>query len=316
MAQGNQEENMMTKLCSYAKLASDIVVLFIQIMMTVIEGIIQTLFPKPLKSVKGEIVLVTGAGHGIGREIAIKYAELGSIVVCLDINEKGNEETVKLIQSKGFQNAHAYKCDVTKREVVLQTIEQIKKDVGDVTVLINNAGIMPCHHLLDHKPQEIIKMFEVNVFAHFWLLEAVLPNMIEKNHGHIVALSSIAGISGLKNLVPYCASKFAVRGMMESLMEEFREEKIASEVYFTVACPYMVNTGLCKNPKVNEKLGKTLALLNPESVAEVIVTSMRQNKTTFTIPSFFLVLGDLLRLFPVKVGQLVKDFLDSGMNVD
>ncbi|XP_066906166.1 epidermal retinol dehydrogenase 2 isoform X2 [Halyomorpha halys] len=307
---------MMTKLCSYAKLASDIVVLFIQIMMTVIEGIIQTLFPKPLKSVKGEIVLVTGAGHGIGREIAIKYAELGSIVVCLDINEKGNEETVKLIQSKGFQNAHAYKCDVTKREVVLQTIEQIKKDVGDVTVLINNAGIMPCHHLLDHKPQEIIKMFEVNVFAHFWLLEAVLPNMIEKNHGHIVALSSIAGISGLKNLVPYCASKFAVRGMMESLMEEFREEKIASEVYFTVACPYMVNTGLCKNPKVNEKLGKTLALLNPESVAEVIVTSMRQNKTTFTIPSFFLVLGDLLRLFPVKVGQLVKDFLDSGMNVD
>lgn len=61
------------------------------------------------------------------------------------------------------------RCDVTKREEVLQSLDQIKKDVGEVTVLVNNAGIMPCHPLLDHKAQEIVKIFEVNVFAHFWV---------------------------------------------------------------------------------------------------------------------------------------------------
>lgn len=316
MAEENRGETMMLKLYSIGTLLLEILVLLVKIFFATLEGIYNAIIPRSLKSVKGEIVLVTGAGHGIGREISIKYAELGSTVVCLDINEQGNEETVKLIQNNGYQKAYAYKCDVTKREEVLQVIERIKKEVGDVTVLINNAGIMPCHRLLEHKPQEIIKMFEVNVFAHFWLLEGVLPNMIKQNHGHIVALSSMAGVLGLRNLVPYCASKFAVRGLMEAMIEEFREEKIASEVHFTVVFPYMVNTGLCKNPKINQKLGEALALLKPKTVAEIIVTSMRQNKLAITIPSFFMLLNDVLRLFPVKVGQMVKDFLDSGMDAD
>nr|XP_014270902.1 epidermal retinol dehydrogenase 2-like isoform X2 [Halyomorpha halys] len=307
---------MMLKLYAIGRLLLEILVLLIKIFYATFEGIFYAIIPTSLKSVKGEIVLVTGAGHGIGREIAIKYAELGSSVVCLDINDKGNEETVKIIQTNGFQKAYAYRCDVTKREEVLQIIQQIKKEVGDVTVLINNAGIMPCHRLLEHKPEEITKIFEVNVLAHFWLLEAVLPNMIKQNHGHIVALSSMAGVLGLRNLVPYCASKFAVRGLMEALIEEFREEKIASEVHFTVVFPYMVNTGLCKNPKINQKLGEALALLQPKMVAEIIVTSMRQNKLAITIPSFFMLLNDVLRLFPIKVGQMVKDFLDSGMDAD
>jgi short-subunit dehydrogenase len=89
-------------------------------------------------------------------------------------------------------------------------------------VLINNAGIMPQHEMLKHTEAEIRKVFEINTVAHCWMFQAFLPKMIEKNHGHIVALSSMAGLVGFKNLVPYCGSKFAVRGMMEAMAEELR----------------------------------------------------------------------------------------------
>lgn len=94
---------------------------------------------------------------------------------------------------------------------------------------------MPQHDLLKHTENEIRTIFEVNVLAHFWMFEAFLPKMIANNKGHIVALSSMAGILGLRNLVPYCGSKFAVRGIQESLSEELRTStKGQSKVEFKI----------------------------------------------------------------------------------
>lgn len=114
------------------------------------------------------------------------------------------------------------RVDVTNRDAVLETGAKVLQEVGNVTILINNAGIMPQHEMLKHSENEIRKVFEINTIAHFWMFQAFLPKMVENNHGHIVALSSIAGIVGFKNLVPYCGSKFAVRGLMESMNEELR----------------------------------------------------------------------------------------------
>lgn len=105
---------------------------------------------------------------------------------------------------------------------MLEAGSKVLKDVGDVTILINNAGIMPQHDMLKHTEKEIRSIFEINVLAHFWMFEAFLPRMIANNKGHIVALSSMAGIVGLRYLVPYCGSKFAVRGIQEALSEELR----------------------------------------------------------------------------------------------
>lgn len=82
------------------------------------------------------------------------------------------------------------------------------------------------------------------------MLEAFLPSMIEKNHGHIVALSSMAGQMGLENLVPYCASKHAVRGLMDALRVELRAINPSSRIKLTTICPYIVDTGLCPDPKI------------------------------------------------------------------
>ncbi len=113
------------------------------------------------------------------------------------------------------------------REELQKLANRILTDIGHVSVVVNNAGIMPSHQLLKHTEREIRQVFEVNVFAHFWILEAFLPHMVAKGRGHVIAMSSMAGLCGLNNLVPYCASKFAVRGLMEALTEEIRETQNA-----------------------------------------------------------------------------------------
>ena len=83
---------------------------------------------------------------------------------------------------------------------------------------------MPQHGLLQHTEEEIRRVFDINVLAHFWIFQAFLPKMIENNNGHIVAISSMAGLLGFQNLVPYCSSKFAIRGTHEGLYEELRAD--------------------------------------------------------------------------------------------
>lgn len=302
---------LMVKAYNVATVVLDIFVLLVRTFIAILEALYQLFVPPACKSVSGEICVVTGAGHGIGRELSIQYAELGAIVVCLDINEDGNKETAQLIKEKGIKRVHAYKCDVTNREEVKAVVARIVQEVGPVTILVNNAGIMPTRSFLEQKPQEILKTFEVNVFSHFWLLQEVLPDMIKKNHGHVVALSSIAGLVGIRNLVPYCASKFAVRGLMEGLIEELREDGAAPDVHFTCIFPYMVNTGLCKKPYV--RFEGALPMVSPKEAAATIIKEMRRNVMMATIPAFFMTLNNTVRCLPLKVGQLIKDFTGSGV---
>lgn len=127
-----------------------------------------------------------------------------------------------------------FSCDVTNRQAVMDLADKIKSEVGLVSVLVNNVGIMPTHPIEQQTSEEIRKVFDVNVFSQFWTLEAFLPHMKKQNRGHIVAISSIAGVVGLSNLVPYCATKFAVRGLMEALNEELRQGPFKDRVSFSI----------------------------------------------------------------------------------
>lgn len=108
--------------------------------------------------------------------------------------------------------------------------------------------------------------------------------MININKGHIVALSSIAGLCGLKNLVPYCGSKFAVRGMMEALEEEVRYDGGNTNIKFTTIYPYMANTGLCKHPHM--RFTNLMKLLEPEEVAAGIIKAQRCGMDNCSIPGY------------------------------
>lgn len=93
-------------------------------------------------------------------------------------------------------------------------------EIGDVSILIQNAGILVTQEMLQHNENDIKKLFDINVLAICWITQAFLPKMIENDRGHIVAISSVGGIIGTRNIVPYCASKFAVRGFMEGISSE------------------------------------------------------------------------------------------------
>ncbi|KAL0109617.1 hypothetical protein PUN28_014575 [Cardiocondyla obscurior] len=264
------------------------------------------------KDVTSEIVLITGAGHGIGKELAHQYARLNTKVICLDINKQTNEETVKEIQEFG-KTAYAYQCDVTKREDIFLIAEKIKKEIGDVTILVNNAGIMPTRCFLDFTAEEIIKIFNINILAHMWMLKAFLPSMIQKNHGHIVALSSMAGIVGIPYITPYSASKHAVQGLMDALENELRTANEKSLINFTTIYPYMVDTGLCKKPKINNMFKAILSLSSPKYTAAQIIKAQRQNIKRKSIPSFWLSLVAFARILPETVQTCIMDFIDSGV---
>ncbi|XP_036140551.1 short-chain dehydrogenase/reductase family 16C member 6 isoform X2 [Monomorium pharaonis] len=236
----------------------DILYLLVEILLVILkityyicENIYTTIVPPKKKSVTGEIVLITGAAHGIGKELAIGYASLGATVVCWDINEENNNKTLNDIKNMGRTSVYAYRCNVANREEVFKVAEKVKKEIGDVTILINNAGIGFAKSFLNHSLDEIERITNINLTGHYWTLKAFLPSMIEKNHGHVVALSSVAGLVGSPYGTIYCPSKVAIKGLMEAISEELRVLSHGkSSVKFTTIYPSLVLTGLVKKPKI------------------------------------------------------------------
>uniref|UniRef100_A0A1L8E4X0 Short-chain dehydrogenase/reductase 3 n=1 Tax=Nyssomyia neivai TaxID=330878 RepID=A0A1L8E4X0_9DIPT len=305
-------QNPALRLYGVITLIADIIVLLLKFTLEITYSFMKLFVRAELKDISGEVVLITGAGHGIGRELALQYTELGCEVVCLDINESSNGETVALANGLKRGRAYGYQCDVTNRDEVLEVATKIKLQVGHVSVIVNNAGIMPSRPVWEQTHQDIRKVFDINVMAHFWILEAFMPHMMEKNRGHIVSISSVAGLIGATNVVPYCATKFAVRGMMEALFEEFREHKIP--IKLTVIYPYMVDTGLCKSPKM--RFTKAMALLTPKAAASSIIEAHRKGLIEATIPRYIGYLNKFVRNYPVKCQLMLKDFFESGVGTD
>ncbi|KAH8298208.1 hypothetical protein KR018_011007, partial [Drosophila ironensis] len=292
----------------------DFVSLFLNIVVELFMTTMRLFMPIPIKDVSGEVVLITGTGHGIGRELALHYTSLGSTVICVDIDEKNNLQTVKEAKGLNGGNVYSYSCDVSKRDEVMALANRVKDEIGPISVLVNNVGIMPTHPILQQSAEEIQRVFDVNVFSQFWTLQAFLPHMQEKNRGHIISMSSIAGLVGISNLVPYCATKFAVRGLMESLHAELREGPYKDLIKTTTIFPYMTNTGLCKHPKV--RFPSILGLLDPKQVASQIVRAHRLNMMEVTIPSCLQFINNWTRLLPDQCGLMLKDYIDSGVESD
>ncbi|XP_011688627.1 PREDICTED: 17-beta-hydroxysteroid dehydrogenase 13-like, partial [Wasmannia auropunctata] len=207
-------------------------------------------------------------------------------------------------------------CNVADREEVFKVAEKVKKEVGDVTVLVNNAGIATAKSLLNQSLDEITRVINVNVIAHYWTLRAFLPSMIEKNHGHVVAISSIVASYGFGPYgTTYCPSKSAVRTMMEAVSEELRAlSNGKSSVKFTTIYPALVLTGIVKKPKF--RFPWLMGGLLPQKVASTIIDVQRQNYENKSIPLFWLPLINVLRILPDKAIKCIIDFLDFRVDPD
>ncbi|KAM5313707.1 epidermal retinol dehydrogenase 2 [Glossophaga mutica] len=278
-----------------------------------LETLIFTLIPKPRKNVAGEIVLITGAGSGLGRLLALKFARLGAALVLWDVNKEGNEETCRMAQDEGATRAYAYTCDCSQKEEVYKVADQVKKEVGDVSILINNAGIVTGRKFLNCPDELMEKSFDVNFKAHLWTYKAFLPAMIANNHGHLVCISSSAGLVGVNGLADYCASKFAAFGFAESIFMELFAQKITG-IKTTIVCPFFIKTGMFEGCTTG--CPSLLPILEPEYVVRKIVDAILQEKTYLCIPRFIYFVVFLKSILPIKMGLLLAEYMGilSAMN--
>ena len=195
-----------------------------------------------MESLKGKIALVTGAGKGIGRAVAIALAKEGVNVCLIARTEKDLQNVSKEIQAFGVKAAFAI-ADVSDIQSVNKAVEKLQKESGDIDILINNAGTGTFGKFLELDPSEWENQVKVNLFGVYYVTRAVLPQMIERKTGDIINVSSTAGLKGNALTSAYSASKFGVMGLTESLMQEVRKHNIR----VTALTPSTVVTELAKN---------------------------------------------------------------------
>ncbi|EEB15600.1 short-chain dehydrogenase, putative [Pediculus humanus corporis] len=287
---------------------TDIVVFLCYAVYYILDAIIHYFLPFKLtkKNISKDIVLVTGGGGGLGRLLAEKFSELGCTIIVWDINAEGNE-TVTKVKSLGG-NAHGYTCDITNREMVYETAKKVEKQVGKVTILVNNAGIVSGRPLLETPDSLIQKTFDVNVISHFWTTKAFLPGMIDLKRGHIVTIASMAGTVGMTKLVDYCSSKFAAVGFDESLRVEL-ESHGHLNIHTTAVCPYFIkSTGMFDG--VDTRL---VPILDASYVAEKVVKAVITNQKQVFLPWFFKFLICIKGIVPwVVVSMALKTLVHDA----
>lgn len=172
-----------------------------------------------IMKLKDKVAIVTGAGQGIGREIALALAREGAKVVVTDITGK-EEEVAKEIESLGGE-AIALKLDVCSNEDAKRMTEEVLKKFGRIDILVNNAGIYPFKPFVEMEEKDWDKVLDVNLKGTYNCTKAVVPAMIQQRYGKIINISSIAGTTvGFTQLVHYSASKAGMVGFTKSLALE------------------------------------------------------------------------------------------------
>ena len=232
----------------------------------------------PKKSVHGEHVFMTGGGAGIGRLMCLELAKQGAKVTVSDLNADWAAETAKMIKDNGG-DAISIKCDVSSPEEISEAAKKARENFGDVTILVNNAGIVTGKTILETSNALAEKTLQVNTLAHIYTVKEFLPAMIKKNHGHVVSIASSAGLVGCPGLVDYCASKYGAVGFDESLRLEIK--KHGWNINTTCICPTFIKTDMFKGVKTNEMI---VPLLEPEWVANRIILAVRQNEPMLMTP--------------------------------
>lgn len=227
-----------------------------------------------MESLKGKVALVTGAGKGIGKAIAIALANEGVNVGLIARTEKDVKAVADEVSKLGVKSAFAT-ADVSNRAEVEAAVEKLNKELGNVDILINNAGTATFGNFLALEPEVWEQQIKVNLFGVYYTTRAVLPQMIERKTGDIVNISSTAGKTGSPVTSAYAASKFAVFGLSESLMQEVRKHNIR----VTALAPSTVVTDLANS--ANLITGDPERVMHPEDFAELIMAQLKLNRRVF-----------------------------------
>ncbi len=210
-------------------------------------------------------VLITGGADGLGYSITKKLLAKGAEVHIMTRNPEKHKSNLEAIEGEQIS---VYKCDISNYAKIKKIVDRI----GPIDILINNAGVWLEGSLLDCTPEQISQAFDTNSKGVVFSTKAVLPDMIERNSGHIFNISSTSGLKGRSEESVYCASKWAVTGFTESLKAEFKGSGIKVSGFY----PGGMNTSFFDKagfPKDNEQW------MDTDKVADVIIFMLKQDES-------------------------------------
>ncbi|MEH7502993.1 SDR family oxidoreductase [Neobacillus drentensis] len=192
-----------------------------------------------MSELNNKVIIITGASSGIGRSTAKKLAQEGAKVVLAARREERLVELAEEIRSIGRRAVYKV-TDVTSRKNVEELVSFTLETYGQIDVLFNNAGIMPLSYMKNGRVEEWDQMIDVNIKGVLHGVGAILPHMLERNSGHIITTSSVAGHGIFPSGTVYCATKFAARVIMEGLAKEL----VKTQIRTTTISPGVVDTEL------------------------------------------------------------------------
>lgn len=238
-----------------------------------------------MKSFDDKVVVLTGAGSGIGRALAVNLAGRGARLALSDVNEAGLAETVELAKQAGAREIKEDKLDVADREAFTTYAEGVIAHFGQVNVVINNAGVALSGRVNDLDWEDIDWIMGIDWWGVVHGTKLFLPALIESGDAHIVNISSLFGLVSMPDQAFYNAAKYAVRGFTEALREEMLID--GHNVGVTSVHPGGIKTAVARSARVSAKddqaatakfFDEKLAKMEPARAAEIIVKGIEKKQ--------------------------------------
>ncbi len=276
-----------------------------------------------MKNFNGKVAAITGAGSGMGRELALQLAARGCHLSLSDVNEKGLAETVALLSGSKVKVTHA-RIDVADREAVFAWADATAREHGKVNLIFNNAGVALGATVEGMSYRDFEWLMNINFWGVVHGTKAFLPHLKASGEGHIINTSSVFGLIGVPSQSAYNAAKFAVRGFTESLRQELDIE--ACGVSATSVHPGGIKTNIAKAARMDasiQQLGMDAKASSTEfeknfittaaRAATIIIKAVESNKRRVLVGPDAYVVDLMARLLPSLYQRLVIGFSRSRM---
>ncbi|KAG5445022.1 Epidermal retinol dehydrogenase 2 [Clonorchis sinensis] len=262
------------------------------------------------KDLSNDVILITGAGAGIGRLMCLEFAQYCPTLIGLDMNKDTLNETARAVVRLGGPVLHTYVCDLRSRDDINQTVARVLREVGRVTILVNNAGVVSGKRILDLKPVDIDDTFQVNVISHIYMLQALLPSMMGSDgrveggmgssgsapRGHIVTIASLASVIPNPGFADYCASKAAALMLSDALELELSVANLEKHIHVTRVCPFFINTQMFEGCRPS--LSWLFPIVDADYCVRQIVKAVRANERLVFIHRWQFLLAVLYWIVP------------------